>query len=105
MKKILTLCFYIFIAAVAIISLALLLPAFHKLRKMKIRVAELETELSDRIDECHRLNKLVYDLKNNPNAVEKVAREKFSLCRPGEVIYTYETPEKPPPVKEKQAKP
>jgi len=35
------------------------------------------------------LQQEVHDLQHNASAVEKVAREKYHLCRDGEVIYIY----------------
>ncbi len=90
------------VAAVALMSFALLFPAYNNLDKMKQRVKELEDELEARKTECMHLKKLLNDLENNPKSVEKVGREKFNMCQDGETIYTY-NPKDLAPKKDKQA--
>lgn len=94
MQRILTLILYGLISALIVISFVLLLPAYHNLEKMKTRVNELETQLARKKAEYLELRQLLYDLKHNPKAVEKVAREKFGLCKKDEIIYTYDPDKK-----------
>jgi cell division protein FtsB len=102
MQRVLTILFYVVMAVVTIISLFFLLPASHKLNQMKARVAELETELAERNREAMEMRQFLSDLQSNPQAVEKVAREKFGFCREGEAIFVFQepdenTPKLPPP--------
>lgn len=92
MSRVMMIVFYVVIAAVAIVSLVFILPASHRLNQMKSRVAQLEEELAARRREAVEMEQFLRDLRDNPRAVEKVAREKFGLCRPDEVIYLYTGP-------------
>ena len=49
----------------------------------------LERKLSQKKQERVELSRFVNSLKYERSAVEKVAREKFGLCYPGERIYKY----------------
>jgi len=40
-------------------------------------------------EECNDIKQLIRDLKENPRAIERVAREEFGWCREGETIYTF----------------
>ncbi len=89
MRKILVYFLYSLIAAAILVAFSLLFPAYNDLKKMKIRVAEIEDELEKRKAESTELRQLLVELENNPKAIEKVAREKYNLCKPTEVIYKY----------------
>ncbi|MCK5843966.1 MAG: septum formation initiator family protein [Victivallales bacterium] len=76
---------------VALLMMAVMLVrSERKLREMSGTVSILKTELLRRKTEYLELRQESYDLKNNPRAVEKVAREKFKLVGDGEVIYKYD---------------
>ncbi len=67
----------------------LVYPHHSKYLKMKAQARELDQQLIAINSECVTLNKLVYDLGHDPSAIEKVAREKFGLCKEGERFYRY----------------
>ena len=68
----------------------MLLKSWTEIKNMQLRVSELENKLRCKNNECLELKQNIYNLKTNPHAVEKVAREKFKLCRDKEIIFTYE---------------
>ncbi|NOY75257.1 MAG: septum formation initiator family protein [Kiritimatiellaeota bacterium] len=68
----------------------MLVRSERKLREMRGTVSTLKTELMRRKTEYLELRQETYDLKNNPHAVERVAREKFKLVGEGEVVYKYD---------------
>ncbi len=82
--------FYTFFIAVILVGGVLLLKSWNDLQSMRNKVYDLKTELRDKNNECSELNQDIYDLKTNPHAIEKVAREKFRLVKENEVILTYE---------------
>jgi len=92
MQRALTILFFVGVAAVSVISLVLLLPASRRLNQARARVVELERELAERNSEVAELRQFLDDLQRNPGAVEKVAREKFGLCREGETVFLYRGP-------------
>lgn len=93
-KKILRGLFYIIIFIVIVFSLILIWPVHRKHSIMARKVESLEKEFEAKNAQCASLNKEVKDLESNPKAVEKVAREKFNLCKEGEVILKYKEPKK-----------
>lgn len=74
-----------------IISFAWLLPAYVRLQKTRSRVYELQRFLDQKKAECLEKNQNLNDINgHNPKVIEKIVREKYGLCKPGEVIYTYD---------------
>ena len=80
---------YILLALVLVVSGILVLPAYRKYKQTKQEVFSLQADL-DRVRAEHlTLQQEIHDLQHKASAVEKVAREKYHLCRDGEVIYIY----------------
>ncbi|MBE6369909.1 MAG: septum formation initiator family protein [Lentisphaerae bacterium] len=71
---------------------AIIYPA----RRQYVRQLEFYTKIKTEADikraERDALQREVTMLKTSPNAVEKIAREKFRLCKEGEVIMYYKRP-------------
>lgn len=57
--------------------------------EMRRQTASIEKKLLAAKMERSRLKNLVYDLEHSALAVEKVAREKFKLCRENERFYRF----------------
>ena len=86
--------------AVVLSALALaLLNAWRGLRDMRRKVDELEAKLEENNTVRDELRQRIYELEYNPQAVEKVAREKGRLCRKGDLIFIYAEP----PAEERRA--
>jgi len=64
-------------------------PYEKKSKDMTRQMASIEKKLLAAKMERTRLKNLVYDLEHSALAVEKVAREKFGLCRENERFYRY----------------
>lgn len=91
--------FFIIVLAVLLIMVAffLLVPHVseintlnHELDKKQQYHDQLQTETTEvkkQIDQLHR---------NDPAAIEAIARDKFGYCREGEDVYQLETPAKEP---------
>jgi cell division protein FtsL len=88
-NSIFTFLFFLLIIIIIVVTVVLVLPAFSKYKKMEQEIDDLEKKLAEKNAECIQLNREVLGLKNSPKAVEKVAREKFHLCKPGETVYKY----------------
>lgn len=69
-----------------------ILPAWRDYRKTQRDVLELRKQLAGQEKEIRRLKRDIAALKNDPYAVERVAREKFGWCRDGEKIYHFDGP-------------
>jgi cell division protein FtsB len=61
-------------------------------RAVQKRIGELQKENA-------RLEQQVKALKADPDAIEHEARERLHYARPGEVIWTEDRPQTPPPAK------
>jgi len=69
-----------------------ILPAWRDYRQTQRDVLELRKQLARQQAEIRRLNREIAALKNDPYAVERVAREKFGWCRDGEKVYHFDKP-------------
>jgi cell division protein FtsB len=73
------------------------------LRARQREVRQLENEVRRLTEEKQRLDREVNRLRNDPAAIERVAREEMKLVRPGEIIY-YTLPAPPSPPAAAQAR-
>ena len=89
MGKVLTSFIYVLLVLVLIISGILVLPAYQKYKRTLQDVASLRADLDRKKAEYLTLQQEVHDLQHSAAAIEKVGREKYQLCRDGEVIYIY----------------
>ncbi len=90
MRKTLNLLFYVLLVVVLLVGGSMLLRAWGELRRMGGRVAELEVEMRRLHNERLELHQEIHDLRTNPRAVEKVAREKFKLVGDDETVIIIE---------------
>jgi cell division protein FtsB len=67
--------------------------AFHQ---KKSESQKLQLEIRFLQQDNARREKVIKDLKSNPQAIEKEARERLRYARPGEVIYTLPAPSPSP---------
>lgn len=70
-------------------SVAMVHPVYSNYRKMEKYVEAKKLEYNKLREENLTLLSEVHDLEHNTAAAEKVAREKFNLCREGEEILIY----------------
>ena len=80
MKKTLQYVFYSIFLILTVAITVMLFRSWKTLDNMKQRVSDLEVELHNKNTKCLELHQEIYELKNNPHAVEKVAREKIQTC-------------------------
>ena len=88
-QKMLSGTLYMILAIVLIGALILILPVYRKYVTMQEKVARLEREDRELREEHQRMLKEVHDLESESLAVEKIAREKYKLCRENEQILIY----------------
>ena len=60
-----------------------------KYYRMKAQYYDLTEEIAKLKQDNVRLRKDVESLKNDPAYLERVARDKLGLARPGEIVYYY----------------
>ena len=63
-----------------------------KYYRMKAQYSSLTKEIAKLKQDNVRLRKDVDSLKNDPAYLERVARDKLGLVRPGEIVYYYDQP-------------
>lgn len=59
---------------------------FLQVGRQRLRLAEMQAEVAKLDAENRRLEEEVAALRNDPKAVEKIARETLNLVKPGEVV-------------------
>jgi cell division protein FtsB len=65
------------------------LMAMHR---SKVQMQAIQAKI-DRLDQENRdLQKRIENLKTNPSAIEKIARDRMGLARPGELIFRLPDP-------------
>lgn len=82
------------IFVMALLSLVLLMHevfgrnGYMTLRREKKDYSALQQQIQKVSKENQQLEQKIHALKNNPEAIEKQARDQLRLARPGEIIYT-----------------
>lgn len=80
---------YLVVALALLAGAALLLPVYRDYHKKRTELTELKRQLGEKQTENAELTRQAGALQNSPEAIEKVAREKFKLCREGETVFEY----------------
>ncbi len=88
-KRVLGWLFYLVLILLVAAAAVLLWPEYRRYQIRQGELAELNAAKMEKTAARNRLYKEVQDLENSPAAIEKVAREKFGLCRPGETIMRF----------------
>ncbi len=87
--------------ATAGVSLVAVLLAYHVIfgangwvayHQKKVEYYKLQQEVQQIEADNDRLNKNIKELKTDPKAIEKEAREQLRYAKPGEVIYVMPAP-------------
>ncbi len=76
----------------ACVALYFLLPAYTKYRETRGELQNLQETMTQQKRELRQLRKELTELRTDYRAIERVAREKFGLCREGETIYHFDQP-------------
>ncbi|MBO4648256.1 MAG: cell division protein FtsL [Lentisphaeria bacterium] len=88
-QKMLSATLYVILGIVLAAAVILILPVYQKYRNMQTRVARLEQEDRELWAEYQTMLAEVHDLENSSLAIERVAREKYKLCRENEQVLIY----------------
>ena len=88
-----TLWWLVFIAIAAILTALFLYPRFQTLRRNQQELKCRQDRLVQKKREREQWRRKVESLQNSPSAVEKEAREKFHMTRPGETVMIYHEPD------------
>ena len=88
-QKMLSGTLYVILAVVLVGAVILILPVYWKYVTMQDENSRMEQEYRALREEQQRMLKEVHDLESESLAVEKIAREKYNLCRQNEQIPIY----------------
>lgn len=73
------------------------IPMIREKAMQKRVQLQLEEDLRAEAARAALLQKQINDVRNDPQVVERLAREKFGLARTGEVIFKFRDDLPPPP--------
>ena len=88
-QKMLSGTLYVILAVVLVGAVILILPVYWKYVNMQDENTRMEQEYRALREEQQRMLKEVHDLESESLAVEKIAREKYNLCKKDEQILIY----------------
>lgn len=88
-QKMLSGTLYVILAVVLVVAAILILPVYRQYVNMQDENVRMEQEYRALREEQQRMLKEVHDLESESLAVEKIAREKYNLCRKNEQILIY----------------
>ena len=77
----------IIISIAILLFIAVYLPGFSRLQRLKDENKDLERKISELKVKNDQLKEEVYRLETDPTYVESVAREKLKKTKEGEIIY------------------
>jgi cell division protein FtsB len=88
--------------ALVVVAFALLigmyyLPLLQQNERMRADILRLQTQLQIEEAKSKQLQAQIDELRNDPNAVERLAREKLGYAKPGETIIRFESATNSPP--------
>ncbi len=74
-------------------------PLFRQNERMRKEILRLDTQLQKENQNAKQLKTSIDALRNDPKAVERLAREKLGYAMPGETVIRFEEPvtNRPPP--------
>lgn len=67
-------------------------PVWHKQQDMRERVTALTAEKTEKTARLAAARRELHLLKNDPEYVETIARDRINVMKPGETIFRVETP-------------
>ena len=89
LKKLEIVIITLFVLAIISGSIIQIIPVYLQKRKAEQTIQEKQQILEKVKDEYRSMQQQIHDLEHSPAAIERVARDKFNYCRPGETIYIY----------------
>lgn len=84
--------FFLLLAAAAMLVGVWYLPLINQNRAMREQLLRLDSEVRKEEDKAHQKRVALEALRTDPQAVERLAREKLGLAKPGETVIHFEAP-------------
>lgn len=73
------------------------LPVIQTSQRLQTEKARISRDMADAMDDNHRLQQQVDLLRNSQLYIERQARDRLNLGRPGEVIFRFDPYQSTPP--------
>ncbi|CAF0689208.1 FtsB family cell division protein [Candidatus Methylacidithermus pantelleriae] len=83
-------CKVVCLAAVAILVMSFYLPLIQKLQELENRKGRLEEQIHQARTRSQELEYVFRLLKTDPDFVERMARDRLNMGKPGETIFRFE---------------
>ena len=81
---------WLLVAGVVILLLALYLPPYQEANRYKNQIDAYQHQIAILKDRNEELSQTLELLKTNPDYVQRIARDKLNLGRPGEMIFRFD---------------
>lgn len=91
-SKLTRLVYFLVLAAAALLVGLWYLPLINQNRAMREHILRLEPEIKRLEERAQQRRSSIESLRNDPQAVERLAREKLGLAKPGETVIHFEGP-------------
>lgn len=88
--KVLNVFFLLLFLAVMAAAVFFVMPVYLRNNELKLEIADMEKSLAAQRLEIARLRAEKDALSKDNEAIERIARERFGLCREGETIYWFD---------------
>ena len=75
---------------ILIFALMMFSPAMKRTHEIELELEKQKLVLESRKNARTALLREVHDLERSPEAIEKIARERFNMCREGEIVIKYD---------------
>ena len=72
------------------------LPVFQQNERMRQQIITLENEVKAEEQKQAQLQTAIFNLRDDPKTVERLAREKLGYAKPGEMVIFFEKPKAAP---------
>ena len=89
-QKMITAILYTILIIIFAAAVILIIPVYRKERSKEEEVARLEEQKRELDLQYKKMLNEVHELEHKAFAIEKIAREKYRLCRDNEQILTYD---------------
>ena len=90
LKTVISIFLSILLFLIFVFALTLFSPAMKRTHEVEQKLEERKAVLEKRKTTRTALLREVHDLEHNQEAIEKVARERFNMCKEGELIIKYD---------------
>ncbi len=89
MNRLIQIVFIALLASILVASTVLIFPAYHKNKNLSDQKQETKQKLIEKQQEYLKLRQTLSNITGKDEEVERIAREKFNLCKNSETIYKF----------------